>query len=706
MKIWKPLFAPFRNWVMLGFMLAHLGVAHAFIPPGDGGGGGDEGDGGGGGGGGGTPLSRCLANTSMSLDATPPMIDVGGTATLSWSIRPPSWCSLFNRVLVNGRNFGLMGSVVVQPMMTTHYPLTLIVPGGFQTLGPITVTVNGSGIVNLSPGSQVTAHDIAQFNTRWMNAGDLAKRLSEYEYWLKNRQPWIAWGVGDDTSAMVRMFELTRDWKYLDHLRAVNNVALQYRDDNHLGDDFPLGDNPICMNCRPPFVDRERGMIVPAWGSGILYGDYVSDGGLTPVDAVTSGVYAYGMAAFARLVAEDTSLQDVYGADAMKFANATIQTMWAFMPQFDAWQISGGYTEGTIKRPHLFPTASQCAEARDRAVQHVRQYSKEEPDGIADLLNRIADAKRDNCDRAGRYAAKPLAHNESGSLMMSFIELWRALDSNFYRTSSLRASNADLTRGVIPLVVTRHQRHFFNRLDLRNAPQGQRYWWNYNDGVPDPHREDTSHGNLDMSYVNTLRGSFDRLNASVPSGEPIALDDAMLQRFANTFLQQIARPEEIDRGGNLRADVDGRSAADLGKASDYYNPLCDGWVNLAAVNATVYRMCRDVVLRTSTRGGSPEIIQAYLSIANHSALLANKRFADQPPSNIVPDLRGKTFAEADGALRAAGLVVGRVSGVVDDTCNKLGLVASHSPSRDTQLPAGAAVDLNIWEKPRAPRVCN
>ena len=189
--------------------------------------------------------------------------------------------------------------------------------------------------------------------------------------------------------------------------------------------------------------------------------------------------------------------------------------------------------------------------------------------------------------------------------MMSLIELWRALDSNFYRTSPLRASNADLTRGVIPLVVTRHQRYFSNRLDLKNPPQGPRYWWNYNDDVPDPHREDTSHGNLDMAYVNTLRGSFDRLNAKVPSGEPIALDDAMLQRFANTFLQQIARPEEIDRGGNLRADVDARSAADVDKDPDYYNSLCDGWVNLAAVNATVYRMCRDVVLRTSTRGGSP-----------------------------------------------------------------------------------------------------
>src|SRR4029079_1337635 len=101
-------------------------------------------------------------------------------------------------------------------------------------------------------------------------------------------------------------------------------------DDNHPGDDFPNGDNPICINCRQPLVDRERGGVKAAWGSGIIYTDYVSDGGLTPVDAVTSGVYAYGLAAFARLVAEDASLQADYGADAVRFANAALQTMFVF----------------------------------------------------------------------------------------------------------------------------------------------------------------------------------------------------------------------------------------------------------------------------------------------------------------------------------------------------------------------------------------
>lgn len=112
-----------------------------------------------------------------------------------------------------------------------------------------------------------------------------------------------------------------------------------------------------------------------------------------------------------------------------------------------------------------------------------------------------------------------------------------------------------------------------------------------------------------------------------------------------------------------------------------------------------------MLLRTVTNGGSPEISQPYLSPSHHAALLTNKRFAEPHASSIVPGLRGKTLSEANLALRAAGLVVGRVSGVVDQVCNNLGLVSSHTPSRDTLLPPGAAVDLKIWEKPQPPRVC-
>ena len=126
------------------------------------------------------------------------------------------------------------------------------------------------------------------------------------------------------------MFELTRDRKYLDHLRAIASTVLQFRNDHHPGDDFPGRDNPVCIDCRPPFVDHERGKVEPAWNSGTHW-DWVDDGGLSPVDAVVTGLYGYAVAAFARIVAEDPSLQAAYGADAMTYANETLRTLWAFM---------------------------------------------------------------------------------------------------------------------------------------------------------------------------------------------------------------------------------------------------------------------------------------------------------------------------------------------------------------------------------------
>ena len=601
------------NWIALSFILGQLGIAQAFLPP-------DDGGGGGGGGGGGTQITRCLENTVVSLNAVPATIDLGGSAMLRWSIKPPNWCALFNRVVVNGQHHDLTGSIDVQPSVTTSYPLMLIIPGGFKTLGPITVTVNLPAIVTLSPGSQVTAQDIAQFDARWMSEGDRNKRLGEYEAALMDRRAWIAWGLFDDASAMVRMFELTHDTKYLDHLRKVNDIALKYRDDQHPGDAFPDFNNPVCLQCRKPeLVDRVRGRVMPAWGSGILYTDYVINGGLNPVDAVTSGMYLYGIASFARLVAEhpDPERRTAYRDDAIKFANAAIETMWAFMPEWDTRQ-AGSFVEGTIFRPRRFPTADECDAANARAKEHVRLFDPDNLEGLSKLI----DDKKPDCNTSRDYAGKPLAHNESGALVMSFIELWRFLDSDFYRTSPAGTSSGELARGVIPLVVARHQRYFFERL----RPEGERYSWNYNDDVPHPHTEDTSHANLDMFHIDVLRRSFDRLNAQVASvGEPIPLDDAMLRRFANTFAQQIARPAEIDRGGNVRGNVDGAATKPNDKGeTDGNNWVLDGWIALAAVDATVYRLCRSVLLRTNSSG-----FQKYLGPGSHSALLANKRFAGE-----------------------------------------------------------------------------
>ena len=413
-------------------------------------------------------------------------------------------------------------------------------------LGPGTTAASAPALVSISPGPQITNLDLARFDTRWMSSEQMAKRLDDTRYALKNRQVEFAWGIFDTTMAMTRMYDLTHKQKYLDHLRDVNDIVLQYRDDKHPGDDFPQGDSPICLTCQPPFIDHEHGRVMAAWGSGLVDSDFVDNGGLTPVEPVISGVYAYGLASFARIVAGDPKKHAVYGADAMRYANAVMETFWAFMPDLDSRQ-AGAYVEGTFNAPAIYPTASQCRQAQARAQAHAHTFAVNRDELDARL--KAIDTAKSHCDNQGKWAGKPLPYNQSGALMMAFIELSYVLDSNFYKSSPLRNPEADLTRGTIPLVVTRHQRYFNNRLDLKLDPaQGDRYSWHYRDGVSNPSDEDTSHGNLDMMYVKVLRDHLERLNARVAPAEPIALDDAMLRRFADTFLTQIARPSEIDGG--------------------------------------------------------------------------------------------------------------------------------------------------------------
>jgi hypothetical protein len=203
---------------------------------------------------------------------------------------------------------------------------------------------------------------------------------------------------------------------------------------------------------------------------------------------------------------------------------------------------------------------------------------------------------------------------------MVLIELSRVLDSPFYQQAPGRSSDAEPTRQLIPLLVARQQRYFANRLRrVTDGTGSARFMWNYLDDVPpgiNLSPEDTSHGALDMRYVELLRRDVGRLNAvSAAVGEPIAFDHSHLQYFARTFLRQIAMGRR-----NFARDVAGR-AVKPPKPRDYYNGLCDGWMNLAIADSQVYRVCQSMSLRVVDGA------QRYLSVANHAALLMNKRYA-------------------------------------------------------------------------------
>jgi hypothetical protein len=209
---------------------------------------------------------------------------------------------------------------------------------------------------------------------------------------------------------------------------------------------------------------------------------------------------------------------------------------------------------------------------------------------------------------------------------MTLIELWRALESPFYRSSAPQTSQVELTRALIPFLVSRFQRFFVDHLrtGLDDLGRGQYFVWNYADGGPSTHAEDIGHGSLDMRYLDVLRRNFVRLNAAVAPGEPIALDSSHLVRFVNTFLLNIAQPMGLTwtpGSSDLAHDVYGN---DPGARN---NGECDGWVSLAVAGGSVYTICREVSLRVIDNS------QPYLTIGNHSALLMNKQFSQARPAS-------------------------------------------------------------------------
>jgi hypothetical protein len=440
-------------------------------------------------------------------------------------------------------------------------------------------------LVNLSDATAVSAADIDHFNGRWMQPAMCQAEVASAARDFSLRQP--GWATAERMAAMVRMFELTHDLRFLNHLRELTEIALAYRDDH-----YPGNPDPACRRCEPRPLDDFRGGHVAAWGHAT---DYYA--GLSGVDEGISSVFAYPMAAFARIVAEDPSLQDAYAATAVRYANAAAETMWALMPQMQ-YQAVGNAFEGYLAHPVAYATKLTNCNGNH------------------------------TCENLHDFAGAPMAHNENGAFMMVLIELWRVLDSPFYRQSAPQTADVQLARSLIPVVVSRYQRFFVNHLQtLTDTGNGHpRFSWHHEDGIPHSvHVEDIAHGALDMRYVDVLRRNFDRLNAVVASpSEPILLDNSILARFANTFLWKIAERPWSAGLSNLAHDVNG------GGRGPANNAECDGWAQLAAADPAVYQICREVTLRVlpadpidprDHRAG-----QYFLTIGAHSALLTSKQF--------------------------------------------------------------------------------
>jgi len=485
---------------------------------------------------------------------------------------------------------------------TTTYSLISRFPAaGLRTLAHATVTVHGDpGFITVSPGRQVTADDVAKFNAQWMQPYQRNFWLGWAGGLLAARDPDGVWGTGERMAALVRMYELTRDQRYLDHLREFIQLALKYRDDLPLDrDNFKL--------IRP--TDQIRNKVgVPGWG-----GITVSYGGLHHVEEVVTNVYSYPIAAFARIVVENPALQTVYGNDAIDYANFVLDTVSFFLPQIRRQRRGGGFIESTLTHIDEYrnrPTEADCTNGYN-------EFMRKDPQNV-DRWN----GKRNDCNRLHLLAGSPQPHNVSFTFSMVLIELSRVLDSPFYSQSPRRSKDAERIRFLIPLLVSRQQRYFVNRLfpsDLQQyTPCRRNPCWHYMDDLPsgvNSHIEDTDHSSMDMIYLGLLHRNLGRLNvAAERSHEPIALTVPDFRGFARTFV------ENMSGGTNLRENVAGSEA----KPADKSNSRCEGWLELTRADARVYQACREVTLRI-VDGRQP-----YLNQGNHSALLMNKQYLPPP----------------------------------------------------------------------------
>jgi hypothetical protein len=531
--------------------------------------------------------------------------------------------------------------------------------------------------VDISDGPEATPADVAQFDARWIHGEPHAVEIARRQ--LCGRCDECVWQLAERMHALVRMRDLTqrdleRSGTYLRQLHTLVEHALAYRDDRHQGGVC----EPNGPFVKPRALDEVRGRIVRAWG-----GQSPGGGDMHSVSPAVSNLYAYALAAFARMVFEDERLWDVYGSDAVKHANAVIETVWEFMPQVTTRRTRGGFVEAYLisRLPgHKVPTKDQCKTAYDNEVERIKR-DEEEEDWNKGFQR--AEQMRSDCENAPKIG--PEAHNINLVFGMVLIELSRAIDSPFYRHSPAASSDAQRTREMLPLLVSRLHRFFANRLFPKSGPEGGRYCWNFSDDLHQTvkyHVEDTSHGAFDMRFIELLSRDFDRLNAvAQPRGEPIALDAADMRRFANTFLRHVFR------GEHLAENVIGKPMP-----SGAYDDACHGWVILAAADPRVYTACRNLTLRFSGR------TQPKLGIGSHAALLANKRFVPPaeppPPLVIVPDVTELHKKNASDAIRAAGLVPKyreRTAG---------NWVARQEPKAGVQVPRGSTVELSL--RPNAP----
>jgi len=364
------------------------------------------------------------------------------------------------------------------------------------------------------------------------------------------------WGIGQKTSALIQVYDLVAPLdakiadRFLGRLGSIAVELLADRDDNR---GFP--------------ADPFRGRVMPAWGAFTDNRD-----GKWNTDVVTSALFTYAMAAFARRVADHPVRYAQHQATAIALITATIETYEAFRPELHL-------VEGD---PHAFFFL---------------------PLSYRGLKCNNGD---NGCDGYRAGAGQPISYNESLSMTKALAEMALAADSAMYRGSADATSDRlKLATEEAPLVVAKNVAYRAANLRPKTLSDGTLYYeWDYQTpgGV-----EDIGHAQFELGCLTVVRDVQDRLNAllgRVGRPERVPVSRSMFVRFANTFLRKVWRHDVLSK------KIDGTG-------DEGFNIECAGWIPLAQFDPWVWMRSRD----TTFHNTPPD-----LRVDNHGALLRYREF--------------------------------------------------------------------------------
>ena len=396
------------------------------------------------------------------------------------------------------------------------------------------------------------------------------------------------WEFGQQTSALVQMYDLllpldpARAGAYLERLHTIAAALLANRDDRrHVTAFAATGGHPI---------DAFRSRTMAAWGAFTDNRD-----GKWNTDAVTTGLFIYPMAAFARRVADNPSLYPQYRPDAVRFTTAALESYRAFQPE---QHLSSQDPWAYFTQPKSYG-GLQC---KDGSTQQ-------------------------SCQEYRGQAGLALAYNESLSMMKALAEAALAADSAIYRKSADgTASNLSLATGMAPLLIAKNFTYFDKHLTEQSMSDGTPIFkWQHQQPSPS-HTQDTAHGGFELGSLAVLLDDKSRLNALLArfgQTEQVALSTPFFVRFANTFLREIWHYDYQNQYGVrnvLSKNVDGGGYLGV-DPNQSANWECAGWIPLAQFEHWTWIRCRDATFHAP----------GFLRVDNHAALLRYRQYLYTAP---------------------------------------------------------------------------